>query len=80
MSKYTCKSERTMYSAWVTSEVEVDPRDYLLYDDEEEFRDALWEDLSESCDTGNVRWKDSDFEINIPDELIQEWRKLKGYE
>lgn len=80
MTKYTCKSERTMFSAWVRSETIVDPTEYLLYDNEEELRDALWEDLYDSCDIGDVEYGDSDYTVTIPDELIQEWRKLKGYE
>lgn len=78
MSKYKCTFEKALYCAWVDSELILDPKDYILYEDEFEFMGAVREDMRDACNTGDVQWKDSDIEWHIPNEFIQEWKSLKG--
>lgn len=76
--QYKCTLERCLFSAWVESELNLNPADYLHCDSEVELEDAIWEELYDNCDTGNVHWKDSDSDIVIPPEFVEEWRSLKG--
>lgn len=80
MSKHACNVEQDLYYVWVQKEVMLDPKDYILYNDEDELRDALYEDLLDSCNLGEVRYKDCDRNVSIPDAFIEEWRELKKNE
>ena len=80
MSKFhTCKVEKDLYVAWVESELELSPQDYLFCEDESDLIETIKEDLRCSLNIGNVRYKDCDFTFEIPQEFIDEWKKLKSY-
>lgn len=78
MSKiYTCTLHTDLYDAFAESLLELDPNDYLYCDSEEELRDCVSEDLINALYTGDVQWDDSDSDIFIPKEFIDEWELLK---
>lgn len=75
---YTCKLHKNFVEAYADSELELNPENYLYCDDEDELRDAVEEDLYDVMNTGDVDYDYSESEIDIPDEFIAEWKKLKG--
>lgn len=75
---YTCKLHKNFVEAYADSELELNPENYLYCDDEDELRDAVEEDLYDVMNTGDVDYDYSESEMNIPDEFIIEWKKLKG--
>lgn len=81
MSKiYTCKIEKLLFSAWVNSELELSPQDYLFCENEYDLRDTVADDLRCSINIGDVQYKDCDVLFEIPQEFIDEWKKLKQFE
>lgn len=78
MSRYKCTIERSMYSAWVEGELHLDPENYLYCDDDIDLYNAVQEELYDACNTGDVIWKDSDCDFDIPKDFIDEWKSLKG--
>ena len=80
MSSYRCTIDRQLWSAWVESALHLDPADYLECEDVDELRDMVRDELYDSCDTGDVQWKDGDTDIEISSDFITEWKSLKGLE
>lgn len=75
---YICSKKEYIKNATVEVELELSPSDYLVCDDEDELREFIWEDLQESVDYGDVNVEDSeDYYLHIPEEFINEWKKLK---
>lgn len=75
---YTCKLHKDFVDAYADSELELNPENYLYCDDEDELRDAIEEDLYDVMITGDVEYDYSESKMDIPDEFIIEWKKLKG--
>lgn len=79
MSKfYKCKIEKDLYSAWVESELELSPQDYLFCEDEDDLINSVEDDLRYSINIGNVQYKDWDFIFDIPQSFKDEWKQLKS--
>lgn len=74
---YTCKLHKNFIDAYVDSELELNPENYLYCDDEDELFDAISDDLHDIMFVGDVDWVDSDTDVYIPDEFITEWKRLK---
>lgn len=75
---YICSIKEYIKNVTAEIELELSPSDYLVCDDEDELREFIYEDLSEAIDYGDVNVSDfEDHIINIPEEFINEWRKLK---
>lgn len=82
MSKYTCYNEWS-YGVTYGSSKDLEPKDFLNCEDEDELEDLISDVLSneptekiDSFDIGG-RYHDG---VHIPEEFLTEWRKLKGYE
>ena len=60
-------------------EIDIDPKDYLEAENEDELKDFIWDDLCDSKpvsnDLDNMDWIDRD---TVPKEFIEEWKKLKS--
>ena len=78
LNVYTCKLRKNFVEAYADSELELNPENYLYCDDEYELRDAIEDDLYDAMNTGDVEYDYSESEMDIPDEFIAEWKKLKG--
>lgn len=58
-------------------EMDVDPKDFIDCEDEDE----LWECIKETIETSKPvaeKFYDSDSEFNLPEEFINEWIKYKN--
>lgn len=75
---YTCKLHKNFVEAYADSELELNPENYLYCDDEDELKDAIEDDLYDVMLTGDVEYDYSESEIDIPDEFIEEWKRLKN--
>lgn len=81
MSNYTVKYIENA-DVIISNKATLDPADYVDCDSLRDLKDALIDELCYNVDIGsNVDIQDSyDIRVDIPDEFIQEWRKLKGYD
>lgn len=64
-----------IYNAYTDEERELFPSDYLDCDTERDLKDAIHDDLCYSSDLGAVILNEA--ELELPDEFIAEWKRLK---
>lgn len=78
------KFKETINVGFVDVSLDIDPHDFLncdtLEDLEYDVKDYYYGDPQGEYSLGNVFVEDSTVECTIPDEFIEEWKKLKGYE
>lgn len=78
MSKfYTCKLEKLLFSACANIELELSPQDYLFCEDESDLIYTVEDDLRYALNTGDVQYNDCELTFEIPQDFIDEWKKLK---
>lgn len=77
---YECSLLKRLIDSYVESELILDPEDYLYCETEDELLLAVEIDLHDAMNTGDVYWDDSENNIKIPDEFIEEWKHLKKNE
>lgn len=77
---YECSLIKRLIDSYVESELILDPEDYLYCEEEDELLLAVEMDLHDAMNTGDVQWDDSENNIKIPDEFIEEWKQLKKNE
>ena len=77
---YTCKLHKEFICAYMDTSLELSPSDYLYCETEDELLLAVEEDLHDAMNTGDVYWDDSESSVRIPDEFIEEWKRLKENE
>lgn len=77
---YECHLTKRLIGSYVESELILDPEDYLYCETEDELRLMVELDLNDAMNIGNVYWEDSENNIEIPDEFIEEWKHLKKNE
>ncbi len=77
---YVCALQKTFVGAYADSELELSPSDYLYCDSEAELKEAVEDDLNEAMIIGYIDYDYSESEVNIPDEFIEEWKRLKKNE
>lgn len=78
--KYDCYIDAEMVSR-VRKKYELDPKDYIDCEDEDELYDVIEDSLRERFSNGNSNYYDIDFDpIDLSDEFIYEWEQLKKQE
>lgn len=77
---YTCTLRRDFIKAYVNSELEISPRDYLYCYDEDDLKYAIQDDLCSIANIGELDYDYFESTIHIPDEFIEEWKYLKKNE
>ena len=63
---------------FIDNQIELNPEDYLDYDDECDLNDAVYDAIWDSFSVGDIDQAEMDF--SLPQEFIDEWKRLKGYE
>ena len=76
--------EETINVGFINVSLDIDPHDFLncetLDDLEYDVKDYYYGNPQGEYSLGNVDVEDSTVECTIPNEFIEEWKKLKGYE
>lgn len=66
MSNYKIPYRYDVHWGFIDNQIELNPEDYLDYDDECDLNDAVYDAIWDS--------------FSLPKEFIDEWKRLKGYE
>ena len=59
-------------------EADLDPKDFVEYDDEDDVEMAIIEELWDRGTTDSEYTDTFDSETNIPEEFFEKWRELKN--
>lgn len=80
MSKYKMPYRYDVHWGFIDNQVELSPEDYLYCNDVSDLYDAIYDDIYDSFSTGDLEIDQADMDYSIPQEFIDEWKVLKGYE
>ena len=78
MSNYKIPYRYDVHWGFIDNQIELNPEDYLDYDDECDLNDAVYDAIWDSFSVGDIDQAEMDF--SLPQEFIDEWKRLKGYE
>lgn len=79
MSEYEMPFRYDVHWGYIENNLELDPMDYIEYDDIEDVRDAIYDEVWDTINTGDLDVDQSVLDYELPDKFIEEWKELKGY-
>lgn len=79
MSNYKVPYRYDVHWGFIDNQIELNPEDYLDYD-ECELNDAVYDTIRDSFSVGDLDIDQAEMDFSLPQEFIDEWRRLKGYE
>jgi hypothetical protein len=80
MSNYKVPYRYDVHWGFIDNQIELNPEDYLDYDDECELNDAVYDVIWDSFSVGDLDIDQAEMDFSLPQEFIDEWKRLKGYE
>lgn len=80
MSNYKVPYRYDVHWGFIDNQIELNPEDYLDYDDECELNDAVYDTIGDSFSVGDLDIDQAEMDFSLPQEFIDEWKRLKGYE
>lgn len=80
MSNYKVPYRYDVHWGFIDNQIELNPEDYLDYDDECELNDAVYDTILDSFSVGDLDIDQAEMDFSLPQEFIDEWKRLKGYE
>jgi hypothetical protein len=80
MSNYKIPYRYDVHWGFIDNQIELNPEDYLDYDDECELNDAVYDAIWDSFSVGDLDIDQAEMDFSLPQEFIDEWKRLKGYE
>ena len=80
MSNYKVPYRYDVHWGFIDNQIELNPEDYLDYDDECELNDAVYDVIWDSLSVGDLDIDQAEMDFSLPQEFIDEWKRLKGYE
>ena len=80
MSNYKVPYRYDVHWGFIDNQIELNPEDYLDYDDECELNDAVYDVICDSFSVGDLDIDQAEMDFSLPQEFIDEWKRLKGYE
>lgn len=80
MSNYKVPYRYDVHWGFIDNQIELNPEDYLDYDDECELNDAVYDVIRDSFSVGDLDIDQAEMDFSLPQEFIDEWKRLKGYE
>lgn len=80
MSNYKVPYRYDVHWGFTDNQIELNPEDYLDYDDECELNDAVYDVIWDSFSVGDLDIDQAEMDFSLPQEFIDEWNRLKGYE
>lgn len=80
MSNYKVPYRYDVHWGFIDNQIELNPEDYLDYDDECELNDAVYDTIRDSFSVGDLDIDQAEMDFSLPQEFIDEWKRLKGYE
>ena len=80
MSNYKVPYRYDVHWGFIDNQIELNPQDYLDYDDECELNDAVYDVIWDSFSVGDLDIDQAEMDFSLPQEFIDEWKRLKGYE
>lgn len=79
MSNYKVPYRYDVHWGFINNRIELNPEDYLDYD-ECELNDAVYDTILDSFSVGDLDIDQAEMDFSLPQEFIDEWKRLKGYE
>ena len=80
MSNYKVPYRYDVHWGFIDNQIELNPEDYLDYDDECELNDEVYDTIWDSFSVGDLDIDQAEMDFSLPQEFIDEWKRLKGYE
>ena len=80
MSNYKIPYRYDVHWGFIDNQIELNPEDYLDYDDECDLNDAVYDVIWDSFSVGDLDIDQAEMDFSLPQEFIDEWKRLKGYE
>ena len=80
MSNYKIPYRYDVHWGFIDNQIELNPEDYLDYDDECDLNDAVYDAIRDSFSVGDLDIDQAEMDFSLPQEFIDEWKRLKGYE
>lgn len=80
MSNYKVPYRYDVHWGFIDNQIELNPEDYLDYDDECELNDAVYDVILDSFSVRDLDIDQAEMDFSLPQEFIDEWKRLKGYE
>lgn len=80
MSNYKVPYRYDVHWGFIDNQIELNPEDYLDYDDEYELNGAVYDTIWDSFSVGDLDIDQAEMDFRLPQEFIDEWKRLKGYE
>lgn len=80
MSKYKMPFHYDVHWGYIDKCLELDPMDYIEYDTVGDVKDAVYDSIWDSIDTGDLDVDQSGLDYKLPDDFIVKWKEIKGYE
>lgn len=80
MSNYKVPYRYDVHWGFIDNQIELNPEDYLDYDDECDLNDAVYDAIWDSFSVGDLDIDQAEMDFSLPQEFIDEWKRLKGYE
>lgn len=80
MSNYKVPYRYDVHWGFIDNQIELNPEDYLDYDDECELNDTVYDTIWDSFSVGDLDIDQAEMDFSLPQEFIDEWKRLKGYE
>ena len=80
MSNYKVPYRYDVHWGFIDNQIELNPEDYLDYDDECELNDTVYDTIRDSFSVGDLDIDQAEMDFSLPQEFIDEWKRLKGYE
>ena len=80
MSNYKIPYRYDVHWGFIDNQIELNPEDYLDYNDECDLNDAVYDAIWDSFSVGDLDIDQAEMDFSLPQEFIDEWKRLKGYE
>lgn len=80
MSNYKVSYRYDVHWGFINNQIELNPEEYLDYDDECGLNDAVYDTIRDSFSVGDLDIDRAEMDFSLPQEFIDEWKRLKGYE
>ena len=80
MSNYKIPYRYDVHWGFIDNQIELNPEDYLDYNDECDLNDAVYDAIWDSFSVGDLDIDQAEMDFSLPQEFIDEWKRLKCYE
>lgn len=74
MSNYKIPYRYDVHWGYINDNIELNPSDYL------DCNDAVYDTIWDSFSVGDLEIDQAEMDFSLPQEFIDEWKRLKGYE